>query len=410
MLASHAMRQLRTVLALGAFFVSMAVLAACGGVSGSSVATVGDSQITQSTFDHWLAVVARSNAAQAGGGKVTIPDPPGYPKCIAALRTLNAKSAPKNAPKQSEKQYKGICKSQYEQYRDQAMNFLIQGQWVQGEAKDQGISLSEKELQASFQKQKKQAFRKEKDFQKFLKSSGMTVDDLLFRVKVDTLANRLKAKANKTVKKVTQADVAAYYAKHKSQFGTPEQRTLRIVLTRKRGKAEQALKALRSGQSFKKVAKTDSIDGRTKNSGGLLPNVRKGQEEAQLEKAAFAAPKGKLVGPVKAPFGFYILRVEKIKPAKQDPLAKSAPSIRQQLTAQRQNDALQTFIKRFRKKWTSRTDCKAAFKVEGCKGFKKKPTPTPTQTPTPTPTPTPPGAGRTPTPTPTPTPPPKTGR
>src|SRR5829696_6010729 len=82
----------RILLALGAFFVAAAAFAACGGVPGNSVARVDDASIKKSTFDHWMEVAAKSWQAP-GAAAASVPDAPGYTKCVAAAR----KAAPKPA-------------------------------------------------------------------------------------------------------------------------------------------------------------------------------------------------------------------------------------------------------------------------------------------------------------------------
>ena len=194
------------------------------------------------------------------------------------------------------------------------MQLLVSFQWIEGEAKAKDIKVSDKEVKASFDKQKKQAFPKAADFDKFLKDSGQTEADILKRVRLDTLSNKIRDKVTKGKDKVSDAQIAAFYNKNKARFAQPERRDLRIVLTKDKAKAEQAKKALESGQSFKSVAKKYSIDQASKAQGGKLPAVAKGQQEKALDTAIFAAEKGKLVGPVKTQFGYYVFDVTKITP------------------------------------------------------------------------------------------------
>ena len=74
---------------------------------------------------------------------------------------------------------------------------------------------------------------------------------------------------------------------------------MRIVLAKTQATAPQALPRSSSGKSWTAVAKKYSTDPTTKNNGGLLQNVSKGQQDAALSSAAFSAPLNKLVGPVK---------------------------------------------------------------------------------------------------------------
>ena len=100
-------------------------------------------------------------------------------------RRQAGKTAPKPAkgqPAPTTAQFKQQCQTEYNGLRDQVLQFLISAQWIVGEAKDQGVKVTDAEVKKQFDTTKKQSFPKEADFQKFLKSSGMALDDLKFRV------------------------------------------------------------------------------------------------------------------------------------------------------------------------------------------------------------------------------------
>jgi foldase protein PrsA len=376
-------RYLRNATGALALLVLPFSLAACGGgVPGNSVAKVGDQEITKSEFNRYLVITAKSSS-QTPGQAVTVPDPPDFKKCAAA----KAKQQPKGstAPKQATSVYVKQCKQEYSALKEQTMGQLIQADWVQGEADAQGIKVSDKQVKARFQQQKKASFPKEKDFQTFLKQSGLKLDDILLRVKLDLLATKLRDKVTKGKDKVSEKQVTAYYDKNKSQFATPERRNIRMVMTRTKARAAAAEKAIKSGTSFKAVVKKYSTDPQTKSSGGLLKGVVKGQQDAKLDAAAFSAPKNKLEGPLKGQFGYYVYRVEKITPKTQQKLDDVKATIRQQLIAKNQQKALNDFIKDFRKRWTAKTECRKGYVVEGCKGAPKSKTSTAQQQPGQTP-------------------------
>ena len=177
------------------------------------------------------------------------------------------------------------------------MQFLIQAEWVQQEAEDRDVEVSDAQVKKSFEDQKKQAFPKEADYQKFLKSSGMSEEDILFRVKLDQLQTKLTQKVTKDKVKISDEDIEEYYEKNKKRFAQPERRDLNVVLTKTKAKADEAKSKLEGGESFKAVSKEYSIDEASKGQGGKLPDVSKGQQEKALDKAVFAAKKGQLEGP-----------------------------------------------------------------------------------------------------------------
>jgi parvulin-like peptidyl-prolyl isomerase len=365
-------KAVRTVLASCAVLALAAVVAACGGVPGNAVATVDGKAIDKGQFDHWMLVVAKSS----GTANAAVPDPPTYAKCIAAKRKSTPKPA-KGQPKTTDAQLKSQCQQQYNQLRDQVLQLLISQRWIQGEAQQQGVKVTDAEVQKSFQQQKKQSFPKDADYKKFLQQSGQTQADILQRVRLDLLSNKIRDKVIKGKEQVSDAQIQDYYNKNKARFSQPERRALRIVLTKTQAKAAQAKKALQSGQSWKTVAKQYSIDSASKNQAGKLPPQAKGTLEKALDAAVFKAQKGKLLGPVKTQFGYYVFEVTGITPASQQSLAQAKPTIKQTLAAQNQQKALDTFIKDFQKRWRGKTQCQDSFKTSDCKNG-PKPTPTPT--------------------------------
>ena len=81
-------------------------------------------------------------------------------------------------------------------------------------------------------------------------------------------------------------------------------RRLRVVLTKNEAQAEQAKKALESGDSWQQVVNKYSIDEASKAQQGRLPAVAEGQQEQALDDAVFSSKKGTVEGPVKTQFGW----------------------------------------------------------------------------------------------------------
>jgi len=365
------MKRKLTVLALGAFFVPAAIVAGCGGVPGNAVAEVDGTAIEKDTYEHWLNVAAKSSGPDA-----KVPVPPDFKDCIAQLKKTAAKPA-EGQPKQTDADYKKQCQQQYDQLRDQVLGLLISFEWIEREAEEQGIKVTDAEVKKSFEEQKKQSFPKTEDYEKFLKDSGQTNEDVMQRVRLDALSQKIRDKVTKGKDKITDQQIEDYYNKNKAQFAQPERRDLHIVLTKKEDKANEAKTALESGESFKTVAKEYSIDDASKAQGGKLPAVAKGQQEKAFDEAIFDAKKGKISGPVKTQFGWYVFRVDKVTKASQQTLEQAKTTIKQVLASQNQQKALDAFVKDFRKKWKEKTECREGYVTQDCKNA-PEPTPTPT--------------------------------
>jgi foldase protein PrsA len=351
----------KSILTLTAATLGVVALTGCGNdVPAGAVAKVGDSTITQDEFDKWLGIAVKG---QGQGGAAAVPDPPDYEKCVAAKKKT---PVPKGQRRPTDEALKKQCKTEYDGLKREVMQFLIQAEWVQQEAEQQDINISDKEISRALEDQKKQAFGNEKQYDEFLASSGMTEKDVLFRVELSQLQQKLTEKVTKDAKKVTDEDVSAYYEKNKKRFAQPERRDLRVVLTKSEAKANQAKRALDSGEPFKRVVKRYSIDEASKSQDGLLPAVSEGQQEKAFDKAIFAANRGEVEGPVKTQFGWYVFKVEKVTKASQQTLEQSKDTIRNLLRSQREQKALDSFIKTFREDYKDETACADDFRIAEC--------------------------------------------
>ena len=358
----------RFISALGAVFFVIAGLSACGGIPGDAVVQVGGSSITKTTFDHWLGVAAASSSSTSGA-KAIVPEPPDYTACIAHLQAIAPKPA-KGQTAPSAAQLKSECEQQYKSLQQEVLGFLISSEWVIGEAGHLGVKVTDKEVTKQFETVKNEQFPKPAEFEKFLKSSGQTVSDLLLRVKLNLLSTKIQQKISKAKANISQSQIEKYYNENKSHFGTPEKRNVSIILTKTEAQAKAAKQEVSSGKSFASVAKRVSIDPTTKTTGGLLTGVVKGQEEAALDAAIFSASTNVLGGPVKTPFGFYVYEVKAVTKGNQQTLAQAQSSIKQQLTSTQQSTALSTFVANFKKKWTAKTECRSGYVVMDCKSYK----------------------------------------
>ncbi len=362
-------QMLRIALALGAVFFALA-LAACGdSVPSSDIAKVDNTTIAKTTFAHWLAISQKS-AAQ-GATAATAPDPPNFTKCIAAAKAAAAKPV-KGQPTPTDASYKKTCEAQYQQQKDQVVSFLLRSQWLEAEAARQGITISDAELKTAFAKARTQAFPKTADYVKFLKSSGQTEADLMYRQRAQLLEQKITAKVTKDAANVSQADITAYYNKNKAkQFTQPEVRSMHVVLAKDEATANKARAEIAAGTPWATVAKKYSIDPAAKDNGGVLGNVVKGQGSPQFEKGAFGAQKGQLTKAFKTADGWYVVRVDSVKPAKVTPLsATTAASIKQILLQTKQQTVLTKFGKDYTDRWKAKTDCQKGYTVADCSNYK----------------------------------------
>ena len=95
------------------------------------------------------------------------------------------------------------------------------------------------------------------------------------------------------------------------------------------------------------------------------------QYAGEVGEAIFAAPIGKVEGPVKyATSGYIVFQVEKMNPEKVQPLGEAEAQIKSQLQQQSQEAVFGNFVSNFQSLWRSRTFCADDYTVEKCSNFK----------------------------------------
>jgi parvulin-like peptidyl-prolyl isomerase len=168
---------------------------------------------------------------------------------------------------------------------------------------------------------------------------------------------------------VTPEDVRAYYTSHPQSWTTPEQVRARQILLKDRGRAvsllEQIKKAPADPVLFSKLAHENSFDTRTRERGGDLGRFSREVPPpspadivttasmtppvvpASVREAAFALAKpGDLVAePVKSELGYHIVQLLAHYPSSTAQLPQVQHIIGDQLRAERQQAAVETFTK-----------------------------------------------------------------
>jgi foldase protein PrsA len=336
------------LLAILAALLIAAVLSSAGGVESGDVADVDDAgTVSEDQFNHWLTVVA--SQPQPGQEKPSEPPKPGT--------------------------------RQYDAVKQQVMQFLVSAKWIEGEAAERGVSATDAEIKRQFEQTKDQSFPNDKAYQRFLKTSGQTEEDLLFRVKLDVVSNKIRQQVTEESQNVSDSEIEDYYNENEQQFSQPERRDLEVILTKSQKRALEAKSAVEDGQKWTAAAKRYSVDPASKDQGGKLLGVSKGQQDPKFDAAIFAAVRGRVAGPVKTDAGYYVFRVTKVTKATKQGLEQSKQGIRQLLVSQKQQQELDQFSTNFRNSWRKRTDCADDFVIADCRNGREPTQATPPAVP-----------------------------
>jgi len=152
--------------------------------------------------------------------------------------------------------------------------------------------------------------------------------------------------------KVSDAQISAYFAKNHAAFDKPAQVDARHILVPDLATANKIEAQLKAGAKFSALAKQYSMDPGSKDKGGELGWFRRGQMVPAFDQAAFSLPIGKISAPVKSPFGYHIIQVEKRQPGVKATLANTHDRIADLLRQQQEAPLIQPFLAGLQEKAT----------------------------------------------------------
>jgi parvulin-like peptidyl-prolyl isomerase len=212
-----------------------------------------------------------------------------------------------------------------EEARLSLTNELISELLIKDRADRLGITVSDAELKESIGRLKQQYnITTDQQFEESLRSSGLTRADMEARLRDTLTTNKVFGRELRSREQLSDAELRERYNREKDAFRLPERAHLReiVVLKPENGNldeartraAEIAEAARKPGTDFAALASTMSESG-TKDKGGDLGEVAKGDLVADLDKAVFNAPQGTIIGPLETKSAWHIMKVEQRLPS-----------------------------------------------------------------------------------------------
>jgi foldase protein PrsA len=284
-----------------------------------------------------------------------------------ALEQKAAEAKLKKTPKPGDKKY--------DELKESALTEVLSQIWLEGEAEEMGITVTDKQVETEVEKIKKESFPTPASYKKFLKESHFTQEDVNSRVRLQLLSSQIQELVKAEAPKPSSSEISNYYEAEKAKkFTTPESRDVRVIINEDKGKIEAAKKALDEDNSeagWKKAVKKYSSEPSTAKEGGLQKGIT---EEAlqgvePLSKSIFDSATGEVVGPVKFEKNWVVLEVAKLTPAKTKTLAEAKGEIETTLGGEQQEEFFRTFVLEYESKWRSRTHCASDFLVKQCADY-----------------------------------------
>lgn len=248
--------------------------------------------------------------------------------------------------------------------RERVMAMLLRATWLRAEAASLGVTptpFSDEQMIALLLED---AYPSEAALRESLRRTGASMADLRFEVETEIIDLAVQARLA-PVAPVTRRDVAAHYRRHRKDYIRPEHRDIVMVQTKRRSGAVAALRAIRGGRRWASVARRYSVDPLSWRDGRSNGHLRRGGLPV-LDAAVFRARRGELVGPLKAPEGWYVFKVLRIHPAYQPTLKEAEATIRMDLLTARERAARDGFVAALRGTWRPRTRCLQELLTQDC--------------------------------------------
>ena len=262
----------------------------------------------------------------------------------------------------------------FEELKEAALGELLDQIWIQGQAEELDISVTDKQVEDELATIKKQSFGTDGAYEKFLKESKFTQEDVNDRVRLQLLSQQIQQKVNGEAPKPSSEEIQAYFdAEKESQFTTAESRDVRLIINKDESKVEAAKKELEadsSEENWKKVAGKYSSDPTSKSKGGLQEGITEEFLQGSLKAAVFDSATGELAGPVKFQTNYVLVEVVKLNPAKEQKLPEVKAQIESTLGQEIQQEFFSEFVTDYQTKWEQRTFCADGYVIERCANFK----------------------------------------
>lgn len=223
----------------------------------------------------------------------------------------------------------------------QVLDQMIDEELILQKAKELKIEVGDQDIAPDVDRQVKQVrsqFASETEFRDAIAKAGLGTPEEYRRMLTDQLKRQLTLQ--KTMAKlrqdnkitpvnVTESEVEAEFQRTR-QFLPPRPAAVtfrQIVIAPQpsaaekevaRVKAESLLSQLKHGSDFEQLAKRESMDENSRATGGDLGWQRRGDNIPEFERWLFgpyALPPGQTSPVVETPFGYHIIRVDRVQPA-----------------------------------------------------------------------------------------------
>ena len=278
-----------------------------------------------------------------------------------------------------EKQYMGYTPDKatdpegYKEFTLDVLEYLITYEIVSQNADELGVSVTDEQVQEEIDLILSQSFGGDQAaFDEALAAQNMTIDDLKTSYKESMLMQAAYEAVTADVTTVPDEEIAAYYDENKTDYAVDETRTARHILIAPGAQedsstsegdtttttaeptdedwadalavAEEVRAKLVAGGDWTTLAAEYSDDPGSKDSGGDLGVVSKGQMVPEFEEAVFSLAVDEISEPIKTVYGYHVIQVTGITEASQPSLDDVKEDITATLLAEKKSQVWEQWL------------------------------------------------------------------
>ena len=219
-----------------------------------------------------------------------------------------------------------------EEMKKAVVEELVNEALLEDRAKELDLITSDQEIEDQIKKLKESNnVTSDEEFVKALASTGLTIERLRDQLRKSLTVQRVVGREVNSKVDLSDDALRIIYEREKDTWKIPEKAHLAEVLIANgdsassraaaERKAKEASDLLKKGTKFEAVAAQYS-DGATKNRGGDLGIVAKGELNPEIDKAVFSLSSGGITDPISSKFGWHIVKLVEKLPATYKPFSE----------------------------------------------------------------------------------------
>jgi parvulin-like peptidyl-prolyl isomerase len=246
-----------------------------------------------------------------------------------------------------------------EEVRKNLPNDLIAELLIKDRADRLSLSVSSEEMKDAVTRLKQQyGIETDKQFEESLQKSGLTRTDMEARLRDTLLTNKVFGRELRSREELTDRELRERYDREKEHYRLPERAHLREIVVprpedsaaaeRAQKRVDQIAADARVAPDFAKYAATvpESV---TKEKGGDLGEVARGELLSDLDKAVFNSQAGMVIGPISTKSGWHIIKVESRLPSEVPAFESVKDKLRKDVSDETFQRDYKAYIDRLRK-------------------------------------------------------------